>query len=368
MNLDSILKYTILDNTVEHYAWFVGFVLFGLVFKRLISRYFSHLLYKLVNRDPSIDISTFDKLLIRPISFALFLMFIYLGSLNISFPEGLNFGNDSFNLLILISKGFSVIVLFSLLKIGLRFVDYFGMVFKNKADKTESKMDDQLIPFIIEVGKIAVYVILFFVLLGQIFDIDVTALAAGLGIGGIAIAMASKESLENLLGSFTIFFDKPFVVGDLVTTGNITGIVEKVGFRSTRIQTFDKSIVTVPNKNMISAELDNLGLRKVRRARFYIGLTYDTTIDQMKKVVKEIETLINEHPRTDQEGRVKFQEFGASSLDIMVLYYVASTKWDDFIDVKEDINFKIMEIVEKNDCEFAFPSTTVYLQKNEPSN
>lgn len=368
MNLDSILKYTILDNTVEHYAWFVGFVLFGLVFKRLISRYFSHLLYKLVNRDPSIDISTFDKLLIRPISFALFLMFIYLGSLNISFPEGLNFGNDSFNLIILISKGFSVIVLFSLLKIGLRFVDYFGMVFKNKADKTESKMDDQLIPFIIEVGKIAVYVILFFVLLGQIFDIDVTALAAGLGIGGIAIAMASKESLENLLGSFTIFFDKPFVVGDLVTTGNITGIVEKVGFRSTRIQTFDKSIVTVPNKNMISAELDNLGLRKVRRARFYIGLTYDTTIDQMKKVVKEIETLINEHPRTDQEGRVKFQEFGASSLDIMVLYYVASTKWDDFIDVKEDINFKIMEIVEKNDCEFAFPSTTVYLQKNEPSN
>jgi MscS family membrane protein len=212
-------------------------------------------------------------------------------------------------------------------------------------------------------GKIAFYIVLFFVLLSKIFDVDVTALAAGVGIGGIAIAMASKESLENLLGSFTIFFDKPFLVGDLVSTGNITGTVEKVGFRSTRIRTFDKSIVTVPNKNMISAELDNLGKRKVRRARFYIGLTYDTTSDQMKKVVKEIEKLINEHPRTDQEGRVKFQEFGASSLDIMVLYYVNSTKWDDFIDVKEDINFKIMEIVKNYDCEFAFPSTTVYLQK-----
>ena len=185
----------------------------------------------------------------------------------------------------------------------------------------------------------------------------------GVGIGGIAIAMASKESLENLLGSFTIFFDKPFLVGDLVSTGNITGTVEKVGFRSTRIRTFDKSVVTVPNKNMISAELDNLGKRKVRRARFYIGLTYDTSIDQMKKVVNEIETLINDHPRTDQEGRVKFQEFGASSLDIMVLFYVNSTKWDDFIDVKEDINFKIMRIVNDNNCEFAFPSTTVYLQK-----
>ena len=244
-----------------------------------------------------------------------------------------------------------------------RFVDYFGIVFLNRAKDTESKMDDQLIPFVIELGKIAVYIVLFFVILSKIFDVDVTALAAGVGIGGIAIAMASKESLENLLGSFTIFFDKPFLVGDLVSTGSITGTVEKVGFRSTRIRTFDKSIVTVPNKNMISAELDNLGKRKVRRARFYIGLTYDTTIDQMKKVVKEIEILINEHPRTDQEGRVKFQEFGASSLDIMVLYYVNSTKWDDFIDVKEDINFKIMEIVKNNDCEFAFPSTTVYLQK-----
>ncbi|MEC8611115.1 MAG: mechanosensitive ion channel domain-containing protein [Bacteroidota bacterium] len=368
MNVDTILNLTFLDNSFYNYAWFIGFILFGLLFKRIISKYFSHLLYRLVNRDKTIDISTFNKLLIRPISFSLFLMFIYLGSLNILFPDSLNFGNEAFNFKLLVNKGFSIVVLFSLLKIGLRFVDYFGMVFKNRADKTESKMDDQLIPFIIEVGKITVYVILFFVLLGKVFDIDVTALAAGLGIGGIAIAMASKESLENLLGSFTIFFDKPFVVGDLVTTGNITGIVEKVGFRSTRIQTFDKSIVTVPNKNMISAELDNLGLRKVRRARFYIGLTYDTTIDQMKQVVKEIETLINNHPRTDQEGRVKFQEFGASSLDIMVLYYVASTKWDDFIDVKEDINFKIMEIVEKNNCEFAFPSTTVYLQKNEPSN
>ena len=99
--------------------------------------------------------------------------------------------------------------------------------------------------------------------MSKIFNIDVTALAAGVGIGGIAIAMASKESLENLLGSFTIFFDKPFLVGDLVTTGNITGTVEKVGFRSTRIRTFDKSIVTVPNKNMISAELDNLGKEKL---------------------------------------------------------------------------------------------------------
>lgn len=363
MTLNELLQYHFLSNSMENYLWFLGFILFGLIFKKLISKYLSHILFRLLNRDASINLEKFNDLLIRPISFALFLFFIYLGALNISFPAELTFSNENFNLEKLVHKAFSIVMLFSFLRIGLRLVDYFGIVFKNKAENTESKMDDQLVPFVIEIGKIAVYIILFFVLLGRVFNIDVTALAAGVGIGGIAIAMASKESLENLLGSFTIFFDKPFVVGDLVSTGSITGTVEKVGFRSTRIRTFDKSIVTVPNKNMISAELDNLGKRKVRRARFYIGLTYDTSIDQMKKVVNEIETLINKHPKTDQEGRVKFQEFGASSLDIMVLYYVSSTKWDDFIDVKEDINFKIMEIVKNNNCEFAFPSTTVYLQK-----
>ena len=352
-----------MSNTLEDYCWFLGFILFGLIFKSIISKYLSHIIYKIVNRDASINVTTFDEILIKPIGFFVFLLFIYLGSLNIDFPNELNFQNNHFSLSTIFKKVFTIVVLFAVSRIALRLVDYFGIVFRNRANTTESKMDDQLVPFVVEVGKIAVYIVLFFVLLGKIFDIDVTALAAGVGIGGIAIAMASKESLENLLGSFTIFFDKPFLVGDLVSTGSITGTVEKVGFRSTRIRTFDKSIVTVPNKNMISAELDNLGKRKVRRARFYIGLTYDTTIDQMKKVVKEIETLINEHPKTDQEGRVKFQEFGASSLDIMVLYYVSSTKWDDFIDVKEDINFKIMEIVKNNDCEFAFPSTTVYLQK-----
>jgi len=200
--------------------------------------------------------------------------------------------------------------------------------------------------------------------MGNVFEVNITALATGLGIGGIALAMASKESLENLLGSFTIFFDRPFTVGDTVTVGSVTGKVEKVGFRSTRIRTYDKSIVTVPNKKMIDAELDNLGMRPVRRVKFNLGLTYDTTIEQIKAIVSDIQEMINNHAKTDQEGKVRFQEFGSSSLDILVIYYVNSPKWDDLIDVREDINYKIMEIVKKHNSDFAFPSTTVYLQQN----
>ena len=177
--------------------------------------------------------------------------------------------------------------------------------------------------------------------------------------------MASKESLENLLGSFTIFFDKPFLVGDIISIGSTTGVVEKVGFRSTRIKTFDQSIVTVPNKNLISTELDNHGLRKVRRSKFMIGLTYDSSIDQIKDIVSDIQKLLDDHTKTNQDGIVRFQEFGASSLDILIIYYVNSNRWEDFIDVKQDINYKIMEIVEKHHCDFAFPSTTVYLQNQK---
>ena len=128
-----------------------------------------------------------------------------------------------------------------------------GLILKKKAEATENKMDDQLIPFAIEIGKILAVIFAIFIILGNIFGVNITALATGLGIGGVALAMASKESLENLLGSFTIFFDRPFTVGDMVTVGSVTGVVEKVGFRSTRIRTFDKSIVTVPNKKMIDA-------------------------------------------------------------------------------------------------------------------
>ena len=175
--------------------------------------------------------------------------------------------------------------------------------------------------------------------------------------------MASKESLENLLGSFTIFFDQPFTVGDIVIVGNITGSVEKVGFRSTRIRTFDKSLVSVPNKKMVDAELDNLGKRDVRRVKFYLGLTYDTKIDQIKKIVSEIENLIKNHKLTTENCMVKFQEFGASSLDILIVYFVNSPDWEDLTNVKQEINFEIMNIVKSNNSDFAFPSTTVYLEK-----
>lgn len=365
METDFLLT-ELFGNTIQNYLWFFGTIIIGLIFKRLISKYLSRLLFKFVGKkNHSVGIEKFNELLTKPIGLCIMLAIIFLAANHIDYPKEWNLVADNeFGLRMFVSKGFALLYIFSGSWVLLKLIDYVGLILNKKAEETENKMDDQIIPFIIEIAKILTYLFALFIILGNIFNINVTALATGLGIGGIAIAMASKESLENLLGSFTIFFDRPFTVGDVVNAGNVTGVVEKVGFRSTRIRTFDKSIVTVPNKNMISTELDNLGERPVRRAKFNIGITYDANIEQIKSVVKDIQEMIDNHPKTNQDGRVRFTEFGASSLDIMIMYFVSSPRWDDFIDTKEDINYQIMEIVEKNKCEFAFPSTTVYLQNN----
>ena len=355
-----ILLTNFLGNSIKDYIYFFGIILIGLIFKKLISKYLSNILYKVVGKkDNNVGIDKFDELLTKPIGFFIVLCFIYFGASYVSYPS---FVDENFQSIF--SKIFSLFLIYAIYKIFVKVIDYIGLILKQRAAETENKMDDQLIPFAIEIGRILVVIFALFFILGNVFDINITALATGLGIGGIAIAMASKESLENLLGSFTIFFDRPFTVGDVVKVGTVTGLVEKVGFRSTRIKTFDKSVVTVPNKKMIDAELDNLGLRPVRRVKFHIGLTYDTSTEQIKNIVSDIQEMINSHEKTNEEGKVRFQEFGASSLDIMVLYYVNSPKWEDLIDVKEDVNYKIMDIVKKHNSDFAFPSTSVYLHQN----
>ncbi len=354
-----------LGNSMEDYLWFFATILLGFIFKRLISKYFSRLLFKVIKtKHADLGVERFDQMLTKPISLSIMLSIIFIASSHIEYPASWNLVNENeFGIKMLINKSFSLLFIGALFWILLRFIDFIGLILKRNAELTENKMDDQLIPFIIEIGKIIVYILAIFIIMGSIFNVNIAALATGLGIGGIALAMASKESLENLLGSFTIFFDKPFTVGDIVTVGNVTGTVEKVGFRSTRVRTFDKSLVTVPNKKMIDAELDNLGLRPVRRVKFNIGLTYQTTAEQIKLIVDDIQEMINKHEKTNQDGKVRFQDFGSSSLDIMVIYFVNSSKWEDLINTKQDINYMIMGIVKKHKSDFAFPSTTVYLNK-----
>lgn len=366
MELQSLLSTSFLENSVQDYVTYLSILFFGLLFKRLISRYLGGVLFRLLGKSAhEVGRSAFDDRLKKPLNNLILLGALFLASQQIQFPSSWELVTaEEFGLRYLLQKGFSLIYAYFIFLLLLRFVDFIGKILEKRAAKTSNKMDDQIVPFAIEIAKVLVIILGTLTVLSSVFDVNIAALATGLGIGGIAIAMASKESLENLLGSFTIFLDKPFTYGDIVTVNGYTGTVEKVGFRSTRIRTFDKSIVTVPNKNMVNAELDNLGLRPIRRVKFNIGLTYGTPVETIKNIVRELEAMINAHANTTEDGaRVRFNEFGASSLDLLVLYYVDSPDWQLLIDTRQDINFSIIEIVQAQGSDFAFPTTSVFLEK-----
>ena len=358
------LQKIIFENKVLDYLTFLLSLILGYFLINPVSSYLRKLIFKIVgNKNHLNGKSEFDILLKKPLYYFLLLLIFYFSFNTLNIPDSWDLVDSSqLGLKMIFSKGFSFLLIITIFWTILKSVEYLGLRLKFRAEQTESKVDDQLIPFAIEIAKVLVFIFAVVVILANVFEQNVTALAAGLGVGGVAVALASKESLENLLGSFTIFLDKPFQVGDVITIGTITGVVEKVGFRSTRVRTFDKSIVTVPNKNLVNAELDNLGLRPVRRVKMNIGLTYSTNVEQIKSIVNEIQKLIDDHKQTNDEGKVRFLNFGDSSLDVMVLYYVNSPEWKVLIDTQQEINFRIIDIVKKHSSDFAFPTRSVFLE------
>lgn len=362
---DPFFARTFLGNPLESYLLLITIILAGFLFKQLISKFLSRQLYRLCKKYSSgVGPNKLIELLMAPFNLFLMLLIFFLAFGNLEFPLEWNLApKESFGFKMVLFKSYMVLFVISVTWIFLRFTDYFGLVLSYRASLTSLKNDDQLVPFIKESIKIILAIFSLFFILGSIFEVNVASLIAGLGIGGLAIALAAKESIENLLGSFTIFLDKPFTIGDLIKVGNITGHVEKIGFRSTRIRTQDKTFVTVPNKKMVDAELENLTLRDLTRAMFTIGLTYDTSEQVLKNIVSDIKKMLATEQKLTDDYSINFADLTSGSLDILIIYFVKTGAWEEFIAVKEQINYNLMHIVHKNGCTFAYPTTRVLLDK-----
>jgi len=360
----SFLQYSYFDNTVGAYLLFFFILFLGIVFKRYFSRISTRLLFEIFKKHAlGLTRNDFYILIKKPVSFFILLVFIYLAFSNLEYPSMLHLeSKDHFGIKMILEKIYLILLIISLINIFRKMIDFLGIVMLRKTDENGKKTEKQLVSFAIESLKLAVLILGIFIILGSVFNINVGTLIAGLGIGGLALALAAKESLENLMGSFTIFVDKPFVTGDLIKVGTTVGVIEKVGFRSTRLRTLDKSYVTVPNKLLVDTEVDNLTERNTSRVRFNFGLRYDTKPVQLRKIMKSISDYISQHPDTTDDFNVKFAELGSSSVTIMVYYFVESSDYQKFLDVREEINFKIMEIVDANETNFAFPATSVYME------
>ena len=198
------------------------------------------------------------------------------------------------------------------------------------------------------------------------FGFDVTALIAGLGVGGLAVALAAQKTLENLFGGATLLADRPVRVGDFCRFGDKVGTVEEIGLRSTRVRTLDRTLVTVPNAEFSTLQLENFAARDRILFRPTLGLRYETTPDQLRYVLVEVRRMLYAHPKVDPDpARVRFVSFGASSLDLEVYAYVRTRDWDEYLQISEDLNLRIMDIVADAGTGFAFPSTTTYVAKDD---
>lgn len=209
--------------------------------------------------------------------------------------------------------------------------------------------------------------VLGFLTLAKEWGYDTSSLIAGLGLGGLALAMASKDSLANIFGGFVILLDKPFSIGDTIQVSGLQGSVEEVTFRSTRLRTAENDLVYIPNTNLTNISIVNVSRRFKRQAQFTIGLSYSTTKEQMRECIKEIEALLKGMEREDLssgDSVVAFTDYGESSLNIYVMYYTNVTTFAAHSKIKEEINFAIFDIVEKVGASMAFPSQSVYFENS----
>jgi MscS family membrane protein len=265
--------------------------------------------------------------------------------------------------LVILSVAVKLLVSISAVWSAFRLVDIVYVLLMRKALKTNNRFDDLLVPMISKSLKV------FVVVMGVVFsadnlNIDVTSLLAGLGLGGLAFALAAKDLLGNFFGSLTVLLDRPFQIGDWVVIGDVEGSVEEVGFRSTRIRTFYNSLITLPNAILTNTKIDNMGARRYRRMKSMLGLTYDTPPEKIDAFCEGIRVLIRLHPYMRKDYyHVYFNQYNAASLDILVYVFWETPDWNMELRERHRFLLDILRLAKQIGVEFAYPTQTLYLKQ-----
>jgi MscS family membrane protein len=250
----------------------------------------------------------------------------------------------------------AILVTFVLLKL----VDLLIAFIKPRVQATESKLDDQLLPIVAKTLKIFILVVAVLVMM-QNLGYNVTSILAGLGIGGLAVALAAQDTLSNIFGSVAIFADRPFVVGERIIFDKYDGIVETIGLRSTKIRTLDGTLVTVPNSLVAKNAVDNIARRPTIKNLYTVTVTYDTSYEKVQSGLEILREIFKNHPSTEDYW-VYFKEFGSHSLNILVIHWCKHTQYQQFLEATEEINLEIKRRFQEKGIEFAFPTQTLYLR------
>jgi len=258
-----------------------------------------------------------------------------------------------------------VVFMVSLVWAAFKVTDLIGDWLTVQASKTETKFDDLLVPMIKRTAKLFIGAI-GLIYIASAFSIEIMPLLTGLGIGGLAVAFAAKDTIENFFGSVAVILDRPFEIGDWIYVNDVEGTVEDLGFRSTRIRTFYNSLVTVPNSTLVRAKVDNYGRRQYRRYTTKLNVTYDTHPDKIESFCSGIREIVKLHPYTRKDYyHVWLNGFGPHSLDILVYIFFECPDWSIELREKHRFMLDVVRLADRLGVEFAFPTQKIHLSKDD---
>ncbi len=341
-----------LGNTWLQYLQFIGIIIAGII----VGKIFYWISKKVIKKIADKTKSRLDDLIVDgvqgPAIFLLFTAGFYIGSTVLTLGKAaVTFANIT-KILITIGIAWAVMNIVDAI-----IVNYLMPA----AKKSKSDLDDALIPVIRKAIRVVIILVTILLIIDN-FGYDITSLIAGLGLGGLAFALAAQDLLSNLFGGVAIITDKPFKVGDRIRLDEKNdGFIREIGMRSTRMETLDGTMVIVPNSKMASTILENVSNEQARKIKQTISVTYDTSNAKLEKAKKIITEIIRKNVDTKDESLVSFFDFSNSSLDILVIYWIKN--FDNILGAKDSVNMEIKKQFEKEKIEFAYPTQVVYVKK-----
>lgn len=347
------------DEQVENLAISIGILLLFVILRKVFTKYIFALLLRLGDKAPTSLFSSILEAFKQPIQWVFIVIGLYIAAVYFPFFDQRN------TLFITILRS----VLIGLFGWGLfNLSSSTSRVFSKVSERFSIEIDVIIIPFISRAIRFVIVAIIIAIILTE-FGFDVNGFMAGLGLGGLAIALAAKDAVSNLFGGIIIITEKPFTIGDWIMTPSVEGTVEDISFRSTLVRTFEQALVTVPNATLANESITNWSKMGKRQISFNLRFTYDISAEKLRTVSKRVESLLKQHTGVHPETIfVRFDDFTENGPELFLYFFTNTTVWGEYLVVKEEINYAIMEVLKEEDVQLALPSRRLYMfpgQENE---
>jgi MscS family membrane protein len=359
-----ILDKLIFDNTIRSYLVVFIIIAVTLLFKKLLSHKIGALLFLLINKQwKNLKKADFVYLTIQPLSWLIVIVVADFAVEKLNYPAAWNYKLHGIALNDILEKTGNSAIIIAFFYFLVSLINFISLLLEQQSLNDADKSHGQIVIFFRDLLKVFIGIIGFLFVLKAAFNQNIGTLLTGLSIVGAALALAAKESIENLIASFIIFFDKPFFTGDTLKVNNVTGTVERIGLRSTRIRTLEKTLVTVPNKQMVDSVVDNLSMLNQRRAEIKLTLSDKSKPEQITKLLEAVRTNLNAYPETLLEYSVFLTDFNKDGITVTIIYFTKPFTMAEYNSFKQEVNFKLMQLMSDLDLEMSYTAGNITIVK-----